>query len=231
MKRTVLFVMYCCLCMPAFSQVSVGVTGGYTLSKFHTGKNEYPEYISNSFVSGWHAGIIAEKHIAGGLYLQPQLLISRKGHESFTKFVDPPEGSNKWVMNTTYLELPLNLVYKLQLGSGQLYAGAGPYVARGLGGRARLKSRIPLPDGTIHDVDSKQKIVFKSDPPLSDQEKIYLRPWDLGLNFIAGYELKNGLLLNVNYSLGLSGIYNGSSYYKNRYFGVSAGWFLFGRKK
>ncbi len=50
---------------------------------------------------------------------------------------------------------------------------------------------------------------------------------DFGANFMAGYIMNNGLMLKVNYSLGLANLSNVSdSDWKNRYFGVTLGYFF-----
>jgi len=60
-----------------------------------------------------------------------------------------------------------------------------------------------------------------------DANIAYVKPFDAGANFIAGYELKMGLLFSVNYSLGLT---NTSPYEseteKNHYLGISVGYLL-----
>jgi hypothetical protein len=39
-------------------------------------------------------------------------------------------------LKISYLELPLNFLYKPMLGKGHLLLGFGPYVAFGIGGKA-----------------------------------------------------------------------------------------------
>lgn len=65
-----------------------------------------------------------------------------------------------------------------------------------------------------------------ADLPANDDD-LHLKGLDAGGNFIVGYELKNGLLLSVNYSLGLVNTDpNDQSSSKNNYFGVSIGYLL-----
>lgn len=114
-------------------------------------------------------------------------------------------------MNMNYLELPLDFVYKLEAGPGKLFVGVGPSFALGLSGKAKS-------GGDSEDIEFGSGV---------DE----LKPLDLGGNFLAGYELSNGLFLSLNYNLGLSNISNSEEgKIHNNYFGIRLG-FLFGGNK
>ncbi|MFN5134701.1 MAG: PorT family protein, partial [Chitinophagaceae bacterium] len=58
-----------------------------------------------------------------------------------------------------------------------------------------------------------------------------IRRIDLGVNVLAGYELKNGLFFSANYTRGLTNWLNVSTdTWRNNLLGVSVGYF-FGKKK
>jgi len=219
MKYIILFVALPFLVIPAFSQVSIGVTGGYTLARFHYG---HSANMTNSFNSEWHAGVIIEKKLAGQFYLQPQLLISREGGKSVYEKYDVEYNYSKIVAHTTYIELPMNIVYKFR----RWYCGAGPYIARGVGGRFHSETINALPGSYISEYRVMGKVKFNSKGSGERYDEWYMRSLDYGLNFIGGYGLTKRLFFNANYNLGLSGIYGNGSKVRNRYWGVSVGYFL-----
>ena len=72
-------------------------------------------------IIGYHAGVNVQIPVASEFYFQPGLLFSTKGAKNVS-------GS---VTNTTklsYVELPLNMVYKGKLGNGFVMVGFGPYL-------------------------------------------------------------------------------------------------------
>lgn len=225
MKRIILIVALSLYMLPTFSQISLGITGGGTLSRYHYTHDSFSKYRKNTFITAWHAGLIAETKLTGNFYLQPQLLVSRQGAiVEFDMTSDNNRNYLKGVNHTTYLQLPLNVVYKYK----RWYAGAGPYMARGLGGRYHNRSVYIYGDGVggISVNETKGKVQFSSSADKVKPYNLFMRAMDYGANFIGGYEFKNGLFLNVNYNMGLTGIYGTDLKVKNRYWGLSAGWFL-----
>ncbi|WP_160710797.1 porin family protein [Chitinophaga solisilvae] len=199
MKRNAiaLFVLLLTTAVSAIAQVRLGVKAGYSNTHMKTDHTDYTQR-----KAGWHAGLMADISIAGNFFLQPQLLYSAKGyrikeitvHGINGDFVIPGA-----TVKLSYLELPVNFLYKHQLGSGHLFVGAGPYAAFAIGGK-----------------DGDNKIKFG---------KGGARRFEAGAGFLAGYELKNGLLFSATYSLGLTDVYDyGTS--KNNYIGVSVGFLL-----
>jgi hypothetical protein len=160
--------------------------------------------------TGFHVGVNAEIPIAPEFYIQPGLLFSTKGAK-----VDDDADTK---INISYLEIPVNFLYKPMLGTGNLLLGFGPYAAFGIGGKVKSD------DG---DVDIK----FDSDvdPDELDGE-VPLKRFDFGANFLAGYEFSNKVSVQLNAQLGLVKInpkFNGEdtdAKYKNTGFGVSVGY-------
>ena len=108
--------------------------------------------------------------------------------------------------SVNYVEIPLNLAYKYDLGVVKLFGQAGPYA--GVGVSAKMKSG-----------SEEETFDFGSDP---DQ----LKRIDYGVNFGAGVEIKK-LIIGVNYGLGLANMSNDTDEtMKNGVLSVSAGlWF------
>src|SRR5215210_672449 len=88
-----------------------------------------------NMLSSFQAGIVGDLHLGSILYLQPGLLFTGKG----SKVEKGVEGSNAYVkqtFNPYYIEVPVNLVLKVPLGTtNHVFAGAGPYLGIGVTGK------------------------------------------------------------------------------------------------
>ena len=198
---------------------SFGLRAGVNFQNIN-GKDENDDKLKNDILTGFNIGINAEIPVGVDFYFQPGLLYTIKGAKSEDVILGQ-------LFNTTlkisYLELPLNFLYKPLLGTGHLILGFGPYVAFGIGGKATY-------DGGGSSLSEKikfQKTVMNSDP----NDVVYIRPMDAGANMLAGYEFSNKISFQLNTQLGLTKInpeYEGASNdqtsAKNTGFGVSLGY-------
>lgn len=222
MKKQVVLVLLALVgTLSTYAQVSFGIKAGYNNSGVSGEGDEFSKRLS-----GFHAGGIADISLAENFSLQPQLLFIMKGakSESYTETIAGVEiqyPEQKLTLN--YLELPVNFLYKHEAGAGSIFVGAGPYLGFGLSGKIKA-------DGL--DEEGKVKFDGKKDSEVdeNDEAAVHLKRLDAGANFLAGYELKNGLLFSVNYSLGLTNLDPDGNKSKNNYFGVSVG-YLFKTKK
>lgn len=207
MKRTVqlLTFMLCGAMATTQAQTRIGVKAGFNNAYLSTEQNEFTQRRA-----GWHAGLVADMSISDNFSIQPQLLLSNKGYRTKDITLTTPAGQvtvPSVSYRFTYLELPVNIIFKPKVGSGRLLVGAGPYVAMAIGGKAG---------------DEKIKFDGKKSSEAGDG-KMHAKRFDLGANALLGYELKNGLFFNLNYSRGFSNVYaDGKS--KNNYFGLSVGY-------
>lgn len=162
--------------------------------------------------TGFHVGVNAEIPLADEFYIQPGLLFSTKGANW--------DDNNDTKTNISYLELPVNFLYKPVLGTGKLLLGFGPYAGYAIGGKVKSDNG---------DTD----LEFESE--LSQAQALqYLRTYrrfDFGANLLAGYEFSNKFSVQLNAQLGLTNISpeiagTDSDDYKtkNTGFGVSVGY-------
>jgi hypothetical protein len=114
-------------------------------------------------------------------------------------------------------------VYKGQLSNGFFMVGLGPYVAYGVGGKAKYEG-----GSTSSESDIKFKNEVVSGDPLTT---VYIKPFDAGGNIFFGYEMAGGLFLQLNAQLGMLDIRpdsylnpNDSSTLKNTGYGLSLGY-------
>ncbi|OOQ56885.1 porin family protein [Mucilaginibacter pedocola] len=150
---------------------------------------------STESVTSFSAGAFVDFKL-GAVSLQPGLYYTGKGGSD----------GNGNTIRLNYLQVPVNFVYHAPIVVGDIFFGAGPYAAYGLSAKGKDASGVTI-DGTFGDGPDDVKRT------------------DLGLNGIAGIHLKTGLLLGINYDLGLSNITNDSSIStRNRVLGFSIGY-------
>ncbi|OAQ40406.1 hypothetical protein A5893_05510 [Pedobacter psychrophilus] len=78
--------------------------------------------------------------------------------------------------------------------------GGGPYLAYAIAGNAEIYT------STITNVNSFVEDREKRDINYGNEMSDDFSPFDLGLNFLVGYQIKKGWLLNFNYSQGIANI-------------------------
>ncbi|MGZ8556812.1 MAG: porin family protein [Chitinophagaceae bacterium] len=184
----------------AQSTTSFGIRAGVNFQNLN-GKDVGGDNLENKLKTGFNAGVNAEIPVGIDFYLQPGLLFSTKGAKI---------GETDDKINLSYIELPINFIYKPSLGTGRLIMGFGPYAAFAAGGSYKPENG--------EDVD----IEFGDQPG-------EMKRFDAGANLLAGYEFSNRLSFQLNAGLGLLKINNrvandSKSSLKNTGFGVSLGY-------
>ncbi|WP_315821067.1 porin family protein [Paraflavitalea speifideaquila] len=170
--------------------------------------------LDNKIKVGFNAGVNAEIPIADEFYLQPGLLFSSKGAKA--------DNNSDTKVNINYLELPVNVVYKTILGTGNLLLGAGPYAAYALGGKIKTNN------GNVDlEFDSNLK------PGEILKYGYTFKRFDFGANLLVGYEFSNKFSAQLNAQLGLAnispkidGLDKKDYRTKNTGFGISLGYRL-----
>ncbi len=197
------------------AQTKFGVLGGINFQNLN-GKNYQGDKLTNDLIVGFHVGANAQIPIAPEFYFQPGLLFSTKGAAN-------TENSISTKSRISYIEMPLNFVYKGALGSGFIMLGFGPYMGYAVDGKYTLKN-----NGTTVNYDFKFKNTVETSDPT---DRAYLKAFDAGANIFAGYELAAGIFFQLNSQLGLVNISpkneyvsNDKTVLKNTGFGLSAGY-------
>lgn len=170
----------------ANAQIKYGLKAGVNFANItikSSGMSISPESQTSYHVTGFADIGISEK-----FSFQPGLSLQGKGYKMV---VSESDVTIKGTANVAYLEVPLNGVLYLPAGKGDIFLGAGPYIAFGLFGKSTVDSNVP--DFDIPDEDAK----------FGNSAADNVSPIDFGLNFMAGYQLKSGLLFNAGYGLGL----------------------------
>jgi hypothetical protein len=181
------------------AQVRIGVKAGGNISKQRVNVSHGNSIFSNDKYKSYHAGLISEFMISERFYLQPQLLYTRKGATLLSS-----TGAADTKVRISYIDLPINLVYKLPVSFGKIFGGAGAAFSYGFGGRLEQNG---------------------------EKTKLYKgNAWkheDVSLSFTAGVEFHNGLFASINSQKGLLDVYkaDGASV-KNRSMSISLGYMI-----
>ena len=204
--------------------ISFGIRAGVNMQNIN-GKDMGGDKLTNKLIPGFNAGINVEIPVAPEFYVQPGLLFSTKGAQTSEVNGSLIEGTSK--LHLSYVELPINFLFKPALGSGHMVLGFGPYVAYGVGGKFNIDGKLG-PISYNQDLD----VVYQNKVVVGDAvDKVYVRPFDAGANFIIGYETGMGLSAQLNAQLGLlemipdyEGLDMKKATQKNTGFGISLGY-------
>lgn len=195
--------------------ISFGVRGGINFQNIN-GKDPDGDNLENNLALRFHAGVQANIPVAPEFYFQPGLLFSTKGAKT-DEFLN---SSAEFTIN--YLELPLSFLYRPLLGTGHLLLGFGPYVAYGLSGKT---------DIDVIGIEGERDIKFDNEYSSAIPYGEYFKRFDFGANLFFGYELENGLFVQLNTQLGLAKINAENTNFpdadtslKNTGFGLSIGY-------
>jgi hypothetical protein len=220
MKTKLLFIISILILSATFTtaqetkRISLGILGGVNFQNLN-GKDFNGDKLENDLIVGYHFGANVMILIAPEFYFQPGLLFSTKGakHE---------DNAVTTTVNLSYIEMPLNLVYRGQLGNGYIFLGLGPYLGYAIMGNVK----------TENGVDDKRDIEFQNVVELTDPLTVpYYKALDVGANIFFGYELPAGIFAQMNAQLGLVKINpeyeildDDKSSIKNTGFGLSLGY-------
>jgi hypothetical protein len=195
--------------------IQFGIQGGLSLQKF-AGTDYWGDKLSDRSAPGIHGGGNMILPVFHNFYIQPGLLYSVKG----SKQDIITENITKTVF-LSYIELPLNILFRPETGRGHLLIGAGAYIGYGISGRERTKTgtyTIEVP------------VKFIADASGEPTSYAYYRPFDAGVNFYIGYELYGGIVFQLEAQMGFLeinsdyGQTNDQTVKKNRGFGFSVGY-------
>jgi hypothetical protein len=186
--------------MVSHAQFKIGIKAGGNLNEQRINVSSGTMYAGDR-LRGYHAGLISELHLGGNFYVQPQLLFSRKGA---TYFNSTSTGEVK--LRMSYVEVPVNVLYKITLPFGKAFAGAGAAFGYAVGGSEQKKGvTTKLYSGTV---------------------KNWKRE-DISMNMLAGLEFNNGFFASLNYQRGFLDVYKGDEVaVKNKSFAVSVGYLV-----
>jgi hypothetical protein len=170
----------------AQTKTSFGIRAGVNFQNL-TGEDMDGDDLDFKLKTGFHIGLDVDIPIASEFYFRPGVLFSTKG----AKFDDGDDTK----LNLSYIEVPLNFVYKPTLGTGKLILGVGPYVAYAVGGKFKN-------DDDEVDIEFENEITLQQ----AVSGTPYMKGLDFGGNLLFGYEFNQNFYAQLNAQLGLSNL-------------------------
>jgi len=177
--KKLLFTTVAILMLGMFNQASAqfGVRAGLNLANLSTNDDD----TDLESKTGFHVGVFYEHMLNESLYIRPGALFSTKGaqiSEDFGGTTFTSSGSFK------YIEVPIDIVYKIPAGSNSFNINAGPYIG------LLMSAKSKFDDGTNTEEDD-----------IKDETKGI----DFGINI--GVEYQFGQIgIGAGYGLGLTNI-------------------------
>lgn len=203
MKKILLFAIFVVASLSTFAQLTptFGIKGGINFAQLHTSFSNASGSVSTGSLATFSAGVFADIKF-NNISIQPALNFTGKGGSETRK-------DSVLKPKLFYLQLPVNVVYNVDIVPGVIYFGGGPYIAYG------LSAKINVTDSAGSQT---KNAGFGS--------SVYnYKSMDAGANIVAGIKLDGGLLFNLNYDYGLTNISNiVGNKTTNRVFGISVGY-------
>ncbi len=224
MKKILLATAFALTVSFANAQLKYGLKAGVNFANVTVNGSDYS--LSPSSVTSFHLTGFVDIGLNENFSFQPGISFQGKGFKS----KEEEDGFYvKEKADYSYVEIPLNAVYSLPAGSqGSVFFGAGPYVSFGLFGKYKIDDNLSSEDRKIVEEFLGQELKDR-DVKFGNKVGDDLSPIDFGLNFMLGYRLNSGLLLNAGYGLGLANVMpkdqrEGDSKLKNKLFSISVGY-------
>ena len=131
----------------AQAQIAFGVRAGVS----YTGNGQYGGIFDDDKTFpkiGFHIGGVAEFELSNALSIQPGLLLATQGDKVVKKatvgslFGGNASASIKNKVNMTYIQIPVNVQYKITSGMGDLLIHLGPYFGYAISGKIKNESTL-----------------------------------------------------------------------------------------
>lgn len=177
--------------------------------------------------SGFNIGFIAEIPLGASnrLFFQPAIMYHSKGRNyhriNDTSLINTDTLNLRSAFHTNYIDVPLNLTYKLKLGrKANFMLSAGPYLSFFYNGKNTVESLVALNDSTVNFRKSEARLEVGK-----GTNKI--KTFDFGVNARAGFEI-GSIMLTGFISQGLTSFYQADydATFKHQVVGASVGFWL-----
>ena len=198
----------------AQSSREISIKAGVTFPSMSASPKEGDFSYSTSFFLGGNFDF----YIGNILSLQTGLVFTGKGYNYI-------ENGSTYSYNAKvsliYVEVPINVLAHVKVGSGKVFFGTGSYYSVAIKGNENYTETGSF-NGIVRNVSGNGEFEFGK-----GQDAVFKRG-DYGLNFLTGYQLSNGLSINAGYSFSLRNLANENnsepgSKAKNKVFSVGLG--------
>jgi len=195
----ILSILFCFTTEAQKGKVTIGIVAGTNFNQF-TGKDYDGDKINEAKLQrGSHAGFNVEIPVVSNFALQAGLQFIIKG----SKRNDESAILGKYTVTHSayYIEMPLKIVFKPQAGKGNFLFGVGTDIGYGIGG----KWKGDFANGS--QLDQSGKIKYKNTiPPNQNPDEQFIRPIDVSISVLIGYQFSNNIFFQFDGQLGLTKI-------------------------
>jgi len=193
----VLMALMVCATSTVCAQFRYGVKGGVNISKVQFNKDIFEA----ENVIGFHIGPTVEYKWKLGLGLDAAILYSQKGFRTDFENLDNVNLKN------SYIEVPVNVRYKLKIPLISPYVAAGPYMSFLVG-------------------DKEKKVNYWISDIFGQEGQLKSKTFGFGVNFTAGLEVLNRIQLGCTYNWGLIDNFNDFNVKDVNYNGKTHTWMI-----
>ena len=222
MKKIVLAISGLVISLAGFSQFSVGLQGTGSLANAQIKNAEDFDY-KKKMRAMPGAGVVVQYAFNENFALRSGVNYQQNGVKLTATAAQEAIEMKIELSNTLhYVQVPVNALFTVPVGSFKFYAGGGGYVNYGISGKTKSTVTYTLSP------DEKETIKDKTNAFKKEEDGgTNLKRTDFGASALAGIQLPGGLFANVGYQLGLSNMSNGEEgKYKNRSLQLSIGYFF-----
>jgi len=218
------------LCLPiggclVHAQTKWNVKAGLNFSNIDA-KNKDGNKANTESVGGLYLGIGPSIRMSERFAIEPAVVFAKRGFErNEGKIIG---WGNNFKANTSYLELPIDVVFNSPIGNDHLQFGLGPYIGFGLGGKWKTPETVYIDDIGI---GQKGDIKFQNDASIADYGDYILgKSFDYGVRAKVNYLFRGHYLVGMEFQKGIAnleskwGDYKPGGSLRNRSLGISLGY-------
>ncbi|MDR1197455.1 MAG: porin family protein [Prevotellaceae bacterium] len=125
MKKFIFLLLILAVSLEAKAQFKLGIKGGWDFENFDIGGSMGSQLKKDKSTS-WNLGAVAQMHLAGNLYLQPEVLYSTQNNTISGYSVNNQQNLKK-KHKVSYFQVPVSLLYKFDLLVVNPYVSCGAY--------------------------------------------------------------------------------------------------------
>ncbi len=206
------------------AQTQVGITAGANFSNAYI-EDDIGNIAETRYTTGLRIGLTVDVPLFSVFYIQPAAVYAQKGYRQDYNWFSGMD--NDFEASVSYIELPVNILYKSKWGFGNLVIGAGPYLAYGMGGK--WKSEWDINFGGIN-IENSGNVIFENEGSNFEfGEYVFGRPLDYGATVLAGYDFLGHISIQFfgQFGVNIQPEWNGKhrrEVFRNRSYNASVGY-------
>ncbi len=244
MRKLNTFLLFTVLLFTFYTHAQkAGIIGGMNLASMSFSDTSTVNETKYSSVNGFHFGLRIEFPISEKIFFEPGFVISKQGSQfEFEETTTQPDQSGsgfdeshmsviKTTVNSTYLNVPLNVKVKFAVKNSKIFVSAGPYLGLGMGGTMSTKTNTTITSTNPLSQSSEIKSETEDTSiPWGSHDTDFLKKMDFGLGFGTGIEVKK-IQIGVGYNLGFANISTNTENIpsiKNKVLQISIGYYFDG---